>query len=422
MDRMLATADARPADAGPSARGVSLKVLSLSLVYPNPAEPGLGPFVQARLQHVAACADLKVVAPVPVIDYSGPNGKFGACRSVPSRRQDNGVDVLHPRWLYPPGGTPLNVLCLALRLAWTFTGLRRTFPFQIIDAHFGYPGGVAAALLAKWFGCAFIVTLRGSEIKFAAYRYRRLCMGWALRRAGAIIAVSSALRQLAIEAGADRARVVSIPNGVDGQIFRPRGKDACRAKFDVKAGTRVIVCAGELMEAKGHHLVIRALDSLVKEGVNAELFIAGGVARGGRPFDKELSGLVAGLQLERRVHRLGWLQPDDLADLMSAADVFCLASFSEGWPNVVQEALACGTPVVASNVGAVAQMISAGEHGFVVPARDQGALNDALKAALSHPWNRTAIAEWGQRRSWDQVALEVMDVMERVAAETRVRN
>jgi glycosyltransferase involved in cell wall biosynthesis len=102
---------------------------------------------------------------------------------------------------------------------------------------------------------------------------------------------------------------------------------------------------------------------------------------------------------------------------MSAADVFCLASTREGWPNVVHEALACGTPVVATDVGAVPDLIPEPCYGLVVPVNDEAALEAALQTALHKDWDRPRIAAWGQRRSWEQVAREVFDEMQNVVAE-----
>jgi glycosyltransferase involved in cell wall biosynthesis len=260
-----------------------MKILSLSLVYPNPEEPGLGLFVRARLQALARLAEMKVVAPVAVLDYSNPKQKWFGDRHVPVSRTDEQIEVLHPRWLYPPGGTPWNVLCLVFRLLPTLLLLRRRFRFDLIDAHFGYPEGVVAALLSKILRCPFMVTLRGSEMMFAQYRYRRWCLRWALRQAAAVVTVSEQLRKFAIRMGADPARTRTIPNGIDAQVFYPRDRERCRAHLGIGADTRVIVSAGELIEAKGHHLVIQAARDLVRGGTDVMVLVAGGVARGGRP-------------------------------------------------------------------------------------------------------------------------------------------
>lgn len=388
-----------------------MRIVSLTSVYPNPNEPGLGLFVRSRLLHMAKKAHVAVVAPVPVIDYSNPQRKRLHAWRLPFHGEDAGIEVLHPRWIFPPGGTPVNVLCLFLRLLGTFFLLHRRFRFEVIDAHFGYPEGVTAALLACVFRCPFTITLRGSEPAFAAYRYRRTCLIWALRRAAGIFAVSGQLRQFAIDCGADPARVRVVPNGVDCTVFYPRERSLCREKFGMRHDRRIVVCAGELIEAKGHHLVIEAVRELAAEGRPVDLYIAGGVARGGTRFDREIAECAARAGSGGSVHLLGWVDRETLAELMSAADVFCLASFSEGWPNVVHEALACGTPVVATRVGAVPEMLPGEQYGIIVPPREQAALTNALRRALSTEWDRSAIARRGRSRSWEDAAREVVETM-----------
>jgi glycosyltransferase involved in cell wall biosynthesis len=104
---------------------------------------------------------------------------------------------------------------------------------------------------------------------------------------------------------------------------------------------------------------------------------------------------------------------------MSAANLVCLASTREGWPNVVNEALACGSPVVAMDVGGVPDMITSDRYGFIVPVDNQGALENALARALACNWDRRAIAEWGMSRSWEQVAVEVLNVLREAVNDKR---
>jgi glycosyltransferase involved in cell wall biosynthesis len=392
-----------------------MKVVSISSVYPNPAEPGLGLFVRSRLIHLAKLAEITVVAPVAVIDYSQPQQQWFKNLSLVRRRMDGAISVLHPRWLFLPGGTPLNVLCLFLRLILTLASLRARFRFDLIDAHFGYPEGSAAVLLGVFFRCPVVMTLRGSEPIFARYGYRRMCLRWALRRADAIITVSEELRAFAVNNGADPGRVRTIPNGIDASMFHPRNRADCQSRFGMRAGCPAIVCAAELIEAKGHHLAIEAVRHLREEGLDVELYIAGGVARGGASFQTELVRRIDAGNLGAAVHLLGWVDREAMAELMTAADVFCLASFTEGWPNVVNEAIACGTPVVATRVGAIPAMLPDRKYGIVVPPRDQHALTEALRDAILAEWDRDAIAKWGRMRSWDDTAHEIARFIEQLA-------
>jgi glycosyltransferase involved in cell wall biosynthesis len=378
-----------------------IKIVSFASVYPTPREPGRGVFVRARLQHLAARAEVKVLAPVWGFDQGG-------------RRWDGPVEVLHPRWLYLPGTGALSALLLAVQMLPRITRLRREFPFQIIDAHFGYPDGVAAALLSMTLRTPFTITLRGSELLHARFPVRRRLMAWALRRAARVIALSGELRGLAIGLGAGAARTTCIPNGVDGSIFRPRNGLDARLKHGIPLDRKIVLTAGHLIELKGHHRVVSAIKHLRDEGVAVQLLIAGGdPGRGVRSYQREIRSVISALELERDVRMLGHVQPADLAELMSAADVFCLASSREGWPNVVHEALSCGTPVVVTRVGAAPEMIPSDEHGMIVPPGDIPALAAALRTALARQWNRQAIAALAKERSWERVAVEALQEMRR---------
>lgn len=392
------------------------RILSLSISFPNPNEPMSGIFVRARLQHMARAAEIRVIAPIPLIDYASMLRGRRPCAPIPRRRRDQALDVLHPRWVYPPLGTFLNAFCLFLCLVRPISRLRREFPFQVIDAHFGHPAGVAAALLGAFFRCPFVVTLRGDEVVHAGHPVRRFWMGWALRRASRVITVSERLRQFALARGVAPARVKTIPNGVDASIFFPRDRAASRRKHGIPADARVILIAAALIELKGHHRVIRALQSLHAEGLDIRLLIAGPTGQGSR-YERVIRALISDLEMEANVRILGRVNQDELAELMSAADVLCLASSREGWPNVVQEALSCGTPVVAADVGAVPDMIPSGRYGLVVPVNDEVALAHGLSRAFSIDWDRAAIASWGQSRSWDQVAQGVLQELRQVLSE-----
>lgn len=399
-----------------------MKILSLSTVFPNPAEPGLGLFVRARLMELARApeVEIKVVAPVPLLDFTNPKGKLYRPRTFPMMRVDGPIEVLQPRWVFPPFGTPLNALCLFLRLYPMLRKLRTYFSFDLIDAHFGYPEGVAAALLSRAFDVPYTITLRGSEPVFQRYRYRRLAMRWAFHRASRIIAVSEELRRFAIAQGVAADKAITIPNGIDHEVFYPRNPVQAREKHGIAPNRKLIVSAGEIIEAKGHQHVAQAVRDLVGEGVDVELLIVGSTARGGPKYEATLRELVTGFGLGDRIRFIGWADREAIAEMFSAADVFCLASYTEGWPNVVHEAQACGAPVVATRVGAIPEMVPSAEYGLTVPVKDVPALVQALRSALATDWDRQKIARWGGSRSWSQVAREVCDVFNGVFREAAI--
>jgi glycosyltransferase involved in cell wall biosynthesis len=383
-------------------------VLCLSTVFPNPAETDFGFFVERRMRRVAEHIPVTVVAPVAVVEYGNPQRKFPPLGRIPKESQLGALQVYYPRYFYPPLGGWVNGFFLAGQVCRTLSKLE----FDLIDSHFAHPDGVAAAVLARMFSKPYVVTLRGNETDHAVYAPRRRAMAWALRGAARVLAVSERLRRFAIELGCDAGRVITTPNGIDGSVFFPRERQPQTRK--------VILSAGYLVERKGHHRVAEALRMVVDSGVEAELWIAGGPGREGE-FEAEIRAAVAGAGVEDRTRFLGAVKPERLADLMSNCDVFALASRNEGWPNVVHEAMGCGAPVVATDIGAINEMIPDERFGYVVPFGEPAALAGALRRALTREWDRKAISDRALARSWDNVGAEVAAILKEAIAEHQAK-
>jgi len=398
-----------------------MRVLTLTCSFPNPLEPGHSPFVRNRLAHLARYAEVEVIAPVPLVDYSNPKGDLWQSFRIPAERRDGDLRVFHPKWLFPPLGTPVNIPCLYVRALAAALGRRRQFPFHLIDSHFAYPDGVAAAWVARTLRVPYCITLRGNELVFGKSAGPRQAMSWALRHAAGAIGVSNQLREYAVALGAAPERVRTIGNGVDGNTFQPLpGRDAMRREAGLGPQAKLIFTAGGLGPGKGHHRIVEALPVLLGQGHDVLLWIAGSVNRDGR-YEAEIRDTVRRLGLEERVKLLGSIPPASLAKWMNCADLFCLASSSEGWPNVVHEALACGTPVVATRVGAIPEMVASG-RGVIVPPDDTPALAQGLLRGFAQEWDRERISAWGRARSWDHVAREVyaffVEILERGKKDT----
>jgi len=395
-----------------------LRIVSLTCAYPNPLQPTIGVFVERRLQALSSIADVQVVSPVAIFRYGSPAGaRIGIGEDkCPFQRQNGAVTVLHPRWFYPPLSGGLTAGWLALRMISYLRRLRRTVPFDILDTHFGHPDGIAGGLISRALGVPFTMTLRGNEPAHARSRLVHRSLAWALSKAARVFTVSERLRQFAIGLGANPDKVKTIPNGVDTSIFHPGERMAIRVQNGLDPQKPLIVSAGALIERKGHHRIVRGVGALNRSARGpVQLAIVGGAGPEGA-YEREIRQTIAALHLEADVRLVGSVSGPEMARWMAAADVLCLASTREGWPNVVNEALACGTPVVATDVGAVPDMLPDTRYGFVVPVNDEAALGGALDQALRKEWDRSAIAAWGQRRSWGHVAQDVLEEMHSVIA------
>jgi len=394
------------------------KVLSLSTVFPRPVEPQLGPFVRARLEAAAVHADIQVLAPVPLLEYGNPGRLVTPLREIPRRREEGGLVIHHPRWFYPPLMNWANAAWLAWAMDGATRRLRQEFPFALIDAHWAHPEGGAAARLARKFGVPFTVTMRGNEAEHALVSTRHRVMAKALQQAAMVIPVSESLAGLAGELGVPSERIRVIPNGLDARIFHPRPREAARGRLGMEEGCCNLLTAGHLIELKGHHRVIEAAAALRAGGLDVRVWIAGGPGRHGN-FAPAIEEAASRTGMRPYTRMLGALSPQDLAEAMSACDLFCLASSREGWPNVVNEALACGTPVVATRVGAAPEILAPEGLGVLVENNQPETLAAGIRLAAARQWDRDGIARHGKSRDWAHTGAEVAAVWRECLEGTR---
>jgi glycosyltransferase involved in cell wall biosynthesis len=283
--------------------------------------------------------------------------------------------------------------------------MRDGFDFDILDAHYFYPDGVAAALIAQRLGKPLVITARGSDINLVPrYRLPRRMILWAAARAAAIIAVCQALKDELVKLGADANKITVLRNGVDLELFRPEDPSEQRERLGLTRTT--LLSVGHLIERKGHHLAIQALPELG----DVDLLIVGQGRERAR-----LQELARSLGVQSRVRFLGVVPQEELRHYYSAADVLVLASSREGWANVLLEAMACGTPVVATRVWGTPEVVSAPEAGVLVDERTPAGLVAAVRQLLGRYPERTAVRQYAERFSWDDTASAQLDLYRRIA-------
>ncbi len=390
-------AQAPPAAAGPH-------VVVLSSLFPSRVQPGAGLFIRERMFRVGAQLPLAVVAPTPWFPLQGllrrarPGWRPGAPRHEPQA----GFDVWYPLFLSFPGALKsLDGVFMALGALPRLWRLKRAGRLDVLDAHFGYPDGQAAALLGRWLRVPVTVTLRGTEPRHAQDARLRPRLAQALRGAARVIAVSQSLRRLALELGVAPERTQVVGNGIDLQRFQPLPRAQARQALGLPSDAPVLVGVGGLVERKGFHRVIELLPALRERCPGLRYLIVGGPGPEG-DLEAELRRQVATLGLADAVHFLGPLPPDRVREPLSAADVFVLATRNEGWANVFLEAMACGLPVVTTDVGGNAEVVCRPELGTVVPFGDAARLQDAIAQALSKPWDAAAIRHHAEANTWDR--------------------
>ena len=388
----------------------SPRLLVFSSLFPSATQPNAGLFIRERMFRVGKHLPIVVVAPQPWFPGQGLIRRFRPhFRPMALTREVmDGIVVHRPRFFCIPGILKwTDGLFMALSSFFAVRRIAREHRANVIDAHFGYPDGYAAVLLGRWLQLPVMLTLRGKEARQA-----RSSVAAALKRAitGAdqLITVSAALQALAVEQGANPARVQVIGNGIDLTRFVPVPRLDARRQLGLPADAEVLVSVGTLVERKGFHRVIECLPRLLAAHTTLNLVVVGGAGPEG-DMGAELKSMVRTLGLDDLVHFLGPLPNDRLKVALSAADVFVLATSYEGWANVFLEAMACGLPVVTTDVGGNAQVVNNRSLGRLVPFGDTRRLQEAIDEALRTPWDRQSIRAYAESNSWDRRIQPLVD-------------
>jgi glycosyltransferase involved in cell wall biosynthesis len=346
--------------------------------------------------------ELEAMAPVPLVPQWMKTKRWKRFAEVKQSESIGSLRVHHPRYpLVPKISMPLHGLLMflgALRLA---RKLHRQNPFDCIDAQYIYPDGFAAVLLGKLLRIPVIVWALGTDINlFSSLRTIRPLIRWTLQNAAGVVTVSSALRTRVLELGVSESKVLFIGNGVDTDLFRLMGRTEARRALAIPENCKVLVCVAALREAKGQQHVIAAMAKLASRHPELKLYLVGA-----GEYRSRLERLVEELSLQDRVVFAGSRDNQQIPLWFNAADASILASSREGWPNVILESLACGTPVIATPVGQVPEILGAGDLGEVVE-QDPVVLAAAIDDVLGRIWNRQSLAAFGRSRTWKMVAQE----------------
>lgn len=379
-----------------------MKILSFSYCYPNHLSPNWGIFVHHRLKALSRIEELQVCSPVPWFPW------FSERKGSPGPEKDvcDGVSVHRPRF-YFPGILKNQDARLYGRGVYSYISeLCRSWKPDILDAHFIWPDGVGISSVADRLKIPFVITLRGKLYECLKVPSQKRQCTEALKKAAAVISVSGPMADEALKLGADPRKVHIIPNGIDPERLHIRDKMECRRRLGLPENKKILLTVAHLGHRKGHHEVIESLKGLPD---NVILVIIGGAAQGGTV--KILQQKARECGVENRVFLLGHQPFDKIPFYFSASDASVLASYREGCPNAVLESLACGTPVVASEVGAVRDILPIPETGCIVPPRQVSPLREALDVVLSRDWNPVSVREASKVQSWEEVAKSVQVIL-----------
>jgi glycosyltransferase involved in cell wall biosynthesis len=387
-----------------------MRILAITNLYPNVRQPHRAPYNRQHFKQFAVSHAVRVIAPIAWTDKL--SGWRNALPPLPKDRRAccDGIKVDHPCYWYTPKllrNQYGRFYLMSVRK--TFERIASDFQPDVVFASWAHPDGWAAVRLGHAVGLPVVVNVVGSDV---------LCMGAArqhliaetVRAADGVVAASQDLARRVVQLGANPKRVQAIHNGVDTHLFGPGNRPAARQRLRWPADMPQLLFVGNLVPVKGLDVLIDALARLKREQIPFHCHLVG---QG--PLRQALQRQADAAGVADRLTFVGPVPHDQLPDWFRAADLFVLPSRSEGVPNVLLEAAACGTPFVASNVGGIPEIAHLG-RSRLMPADDIPALVAAIRGSLTHDVIVGCIPPHGIR-SHEAAAGEILTFVEQIIYE-----
>ncbi|MET1162137.1 MAG: glycosyltransferase [Pseudoxanthomonas sp.] len=384
-----------------------MRLLIVTSQFPIAGEPNRGRPVYQTIRELARLATVRVVSPVASYPrWAQPRSYL--FRAADAAQAVEGCDVEYVRYPALPALTrPFNGWSCARALHAPL----KAFAPDLVLSYWLYPDAYGAMLAARRAGLPLVAGARGSDLRVRDAISRGLTRP-VVRSARRLLVVSEDLGRVAVENyGADAARIRTIPNGCDASLFHPADRAAARAGLGIAADAEVVTYVGRLVPEKGLRELLEAGRTLSAARPRLRLVLVGE-----GPMREEIATRLAA-EPSLQVTLAGAQPPAEVARWMAASDLVTLPSYSEGHPNVLVEALACGRPVVATPVGGIPEVVDAGS-GILVAVRDAAALATGLAQALDRDWDEAALARKFSR-DWRQVAADTLAACEQALRESR---
>lgn len=277
-------------------------------------------------------------------------------------------------------------------IAFLAKSIRVGWRCDLIHAHWVF-SGLIAVLGKMVHKKPIVLTVRGSDINvpFGGKRVSELVLRWVLKRCDYITTISNdLLKKITDQFGIDK-KITVVPNGISLESFFPADRSEARKTLRLSDEIPIILYAGRITESKGVHSLVAAMPMVLKECKGAVF-----VFLGDGNLVEEIAKFCGRMGIEQNVLLLGSKPHGEIPIWLNAADLLVLPSLSEGRPNIVLEAMACGIPVVATRVGGIPELIREGENGFLVPPNDPKALGKAILTVLEMKTPRDVLGRKGR--------------------------
>ncbi len=398
-----------------------MNILLVSSQFPNSLEPNRGIFTYQIAKGISRYENIRVIAPVSTtgtLKFLNRLKKYKVQRDVPSCEDIGGIPVYHPLYNAVPGAGILHHLAMYRALKPLVHAILEDWNIDAVNCHWIFPDGAAVRKICAERGIPVMLTPLGTDLNsYSEFPLRRGVIKKALQKSDRVSVLNREMPEKCLKLGVSEERLAIIPNGVDLEEFTVLDRKAARAELGIAGDAQAILFVGSLVPVKGVETLLRAFNlmSAGREAGSLKLFIIGS-----GHLEASLKKLSADLGMDGAVRFVGPVMHSDLVHWLNAADCLCLPSLSEGHPNVVMEALACGTPVVASAVGSIPDFVTTASGKLSRPL-DHVDLAAKLGECLAVHYGREAIRGQVENFSWNECARRYVSELRGLVEKGRVR-
>ncbi len=376
------------------------KILIFTNVFPRDFDRNKGLAVREEVERLRRYFDIKVISAIP------QNFLKAKVKSIPQKTWVDDIEIFQPRYYTVPKiGTLFSGYSCFLAINKVVGELKERFGFSLILSYWTYPDGFAASLCAKRLNVPLIIRPRGSDInEFLGYGILRSKIKTAFRRADKILPKSKDMQERIERIGVDKDKIFFIYNGIDLDEFYPQDKKRCRERLGIPMDKKMVLFVGNLLPVKGVNCLTEAIKVLDDRRRSDLVFKIIGSGR----QEKMVRGSIKRFKFVSTFLE-GEIPHGDLPIWISASDLVCITSLNEGCPNILLESLACGVPVVATNVGGIPEIVDNENLGILVPKKDIYAIADAIEKALERSWEKGLLRDRVGDSSWDRSSERLKD-------------
>jgi glycosyltransferase involved in cell wall biosynthesis len=390
-----------------------VKVLVITNLFPNRCEPNRATFNFQQISELSQICELEVIAPISWLVKL--NNLFKYKKYFHYSLDESGVKAYHPCYFYVPGFFRcfqgiFYFLSIFLRSVRCILNARP----NVVLGTWAYPDGFAVILLGRIFNLPVVIKVHGTDVHSVETRCKRNLTGWVLRRADRIVSVSDSLANIMQqEFNVSRENIVKIQNGIDKEKFYPVAKEQALLSLGIPvADAKNIIFIGNLKSEKRPFDLLKAFNGVIKDQSQKVClhFIGDG------PLRTSLLQQIEADRLDDVVIVHGAINHEDIPVWLNAADLLVLPSINEGMPNVVLEALSCHTPVVASNVGGIPEIVDEGLTGYLFEPKNVKQLKEKIIKALNKQWLDDEFSQVTKDNTWSHTAKKLYNVLDEVGA------